>query len=44
MLLKIQFTFISEINDKMYTGQVIIYKIKLLLGTPINWVTEIKNI
>lgn len=30
--------------EKMYSGQLISYKVKPVLGIPLNWVTEIKNV
>ncbi|MGE5437627.1 MAG: SRPBCC family protein [Syntrophothermus sp.] len=34
----------DELPDKMYSGTIIVYKIRPLFGIPITWVTEIKHI
>lgn len=31
-------------GDKAYAGQVLIYKVKPVMGIPIEWMTEIKNV
>lgn len=40
------FEITSEINKetKMYSGMIITYKVRPLLGIPMNWVTEIKHV
>ena len=34
----------KNLNPKMYSGQIIQYKVKPVLGIPLHWVTEIKNV
>ncbi len=40
----LNFEITSELPEKMYSGMVITYKIKIIAGIPQIWVTEIKNI
>lgn len=38
------FDITSDLGDgKMYAGQIITYKVKPLLGIPLNWITEITH-
>jgi len=40
-----QFEILSDLGDgKMYEGQIIEYKVKPVLGIPLNWVTEITEV
>ena len=39
-----KFNILTELNGKMYSGQIIEYKIGLLPGINQRWVTEIKNV
>ena len=39
-----KFKITSNIDDEMYEGQIITYKIRLLPGVKKNWVTEIKTV
>ncbi|MGK7389726.1 MAG: SRPBCC family protein [Candidatus Cyclobacteriaceae bacterium M2_1C_046] len=39
---KIEYT--SGINDKMYPGQIIQYKVQVVPGIPVQWVTEITHV
>ena len=34
----------SDLPERVYPGQIIVYRIKLLPGIKISWVTEIKNV
>lgn len=34
----------DPLPDKMYSGQLIEYRVKPLLGIPMKWITEIKNV
>jgi ligand-binding SRPBCC domain-containing protein len=38
------FDVLTEVPEKMYEGLIIAYKVRPLLGIPINWVTEIKYV
>lgn len=38
------FHITSDLNDKMYAGQIISYKVSPLLGVKLNWVTEITHV
>lgn len=38
------FDITSEVPEKMYTGLIITYIVKPLLGIPLNWMTEIKHV
>lgn len=38
------FIITSESEDKMYSGQIITYTVKPLLGIPMTWVTEITHV
>ena len=40
---QLDFQIVSEIPEEMYTGQIIAYKIRPLLGIPQTWVTEITH-
>jgi ligand-binding SRPBCC domain-containing protein len=40
----LNFKILSDIPDKMFTGQMISYKVNPLLGIPMNWVTEITHV
>ena len=40
----LNFKIISDLPDKMFTGQMISYKVSPLLGIPMNWVTEITHV
>ena len=41
---ELNFVITSELNGKMYNGQIITYKIAVLPGIKQNWVTEIKSV
>ena len=42
---KMGFNIVSEyVSPKMYSGQLIEYRVKPLLGIPLKWITEIKNV
>jgi ligand-binding SRPBCC domain-containing protein len=34
----------TQLSDKMYAGQIITYKVRPLLGIPLNWCTEITHV
>lgn len=36
--------YISGIDDKMYAGQIIQYKVQVVPGIPVQWVTEITHV
>jgi len=38
------FTVTSENREKMYTGMIITYVVKPILGIPLRWMTEIKHV
>lgn len=38
------FDITSDVPEKMYTGLIITYIVKPLLGIPMNWMTEIKHV
>ncbi len=41
---EIGFRMVSQTEPRIYTGQIIIYKIKPLMGISFTWVTEITNV
>lgn len=41
---ELDFEIISELPDRMYEGLIIQYKIKPMIGIPLNWCTEITHI
>ena len=38
------FKVLVDLPEKMYEGLMIAYKVKPVLGIPLNWITEIKNV
>jgi ligand-binding SRPBCC domain-containing protein len=38
------FHIMSDLNNEMYAGQIISYKVSPLLGIKLNWVTEISHV
>jgi ligand-binding SRPBCC domain-containing protein len=34
----------NQLSDRMYAGQIITYKVRPLLGIPLNWCTEITHV
>lgn len=41
---KLDFTITSDLVKSMYAGMIITYRIKVLLGLPLTWVTEITQV